>query len=300
LPEAAASELQLYSRGLLRAPSIFLSEEEHLGSERRAGVVDVDAGQYGAFLETCHRLFFDPHAMLALRDKLDGIERKLLHSLAKAEQAAAGISDVVDITYDLMAFHLTNWILPMEEFERFIAHILGDPHLATRVLLDFLVPRRPAYMLDFHSRVLEAAGFEVSERGKVADVLARSIGYLHGRGMPGLEARPMEKIETAIAMLAATGSRGKPALDAELAALEDAHKSAIGRRAAMYSATLLLATREPGLYQGSQAIATVCQLATDAEERRKVLQNRVLRLFRRSIRRRGLDPMSTLIEEFAD
>lgn len=79
--------------------------------------------------------------------------------------------------------------------------------------------------------------------------------------------------------------------------LRAAHQRAQVDRRMTYAALLAASSGDPVRWREVQAIATACRVAADAEERRKVLQMRFLRLARAVTVQHGLPPSTTTLTD---
>lgn len=145
---------------------------------------------------------------------------------------------------------------------------------------------------------LDQATTDPGQARAVAAQLAGTVGFLHRPAMPGLAPQPWEHPGTAAGVLACWAARtDTTVLAGQREALRAAHQRAQADRRAMYAALLAAASGDPPRWRQVQAIAVACRIAADAEERRKVLQMRFLRLARTLAQRHGLAPAQATLTD---
>lgn len=286
LPDHAVVEWELYSQGLLRVPAVLLGEPSRLGRQRRPGIVDIPAGDYDGVSARIAGLLLDLDGVRRLATRAEQLYATVGDRLTVAEhQPALGLAaDLVEPVCQVMALHVVNWMWPLEEFERITGAVLGDQDAGHRAVLSLLVPTAPAHMLDFHQHVLAAvehAGTDPARARAVADQLAGEVGFLQRPAMPGLAPQPWEHADIVGGVLAGWSAVVDLAgVLEQRQALRAAHNKAQAERRAIYAALLAASSGHPVRWRQVQAITTACRIAADAEERRKVLQLRFLRLAR--------------------
>jgi hypothetical protein len=290
-PDASVAELELYSRGLLRFAAVLAGDDRQLGAQRRPGIADLDAELYDDAAAKLHSRLSGLASAQELRCKVSALLTAVNAQLRCAERQVTsggcvlGAGELASGLVDVMALHVINWLWPLDEFERHLSGVFGNADLGRRCLLALMIPSRQAHMLDFHAHVLEAAGRASAgrrERSLAAARLAEEVGYLQGPGMPGMAAHPLENPGAAADLLMTRlDGNDAAALAVPLDGLAIAHQQATAERSAMYAAALAASSGSLAAWERTQAVAISCQIAADAEEVRKVIQNRALRLLRR-------------------
>lgn len=306
LPDRAVLEWELYSQGLLRVPAVLLDAPGAWGRQRRPGIVDLPEVGYDAVTVRITERLLDLEAVRGLAAHVDRLLAAVGDRLSVTEDhldeaAAEEVADLVEGLCRVMALHVVNWMWPIGTFEHIAATVLGDADLGHRAVLSLLVPAAPAHMLDFHQHVLTALEQTATDPGQaraVAEQLAGNVGFLHRPAMPGLAPQPWERPGIAVGVLACWAARTDTTVLAEQReALRAAHERAQADRRAMYAALLAAASGDPPRWRQVQAIAVACRIAADAEERRKVLQMRFLRLARILAQRHGLAPAQVTLTD---
>ncbi|MGH3692421.1 MAG: hypothetical protein ACRDRX_00170 [Pseudonocardiaceae bacterium] len=303
LPDHAVVEWELYSQGLLRVPAVLLGESWLFGRQRRPGIVDLPEVDYDLVRARIARLVLDLDGVRRLATRTEQLYSRVGDGLTLAEhQPGAGLTaGLVECVCQLMALHVVNWMWPVEEFERIVSGELGDEDAGHRAVLSLLVPTAPAYMIDFHQHVLAAVEQSVTDPARIrvlADWLAGDVGFLQRPAMPGLGPQPWEDADTVGDVLAGWGAAVDSAsVVGQRLALRAAHETAQAERCAIYAALLAASSGDPARWRQVQAIAVACRLAADAEERRKVLQLRFLRLARTLSARSGLPPATSTLAD---
>ncbi|MGH3933432.1 MAG: hypothetical protein ACRDS1_00370 [Pseudonocardiaceae bacterium] len=305
LPDHAVVEWELYSQGLLRVPTVLLGEPWLFGRQRRPGIVDIPEADYDAVSTRIARLMLDLDGVGRLAGRTEQLYSMVGDQLTSAEhQPGAGLAgDLVERVCQLMTLHVVNWMWPVDEFERIASAVLGDEDAGHRAVLSLLVPTAPAHMLDFHQHVLAAVEQTLIDPGRarvVADRLASDVGFAQRPAMPRLAPQPWEHADTVGDVLAGWSTAMDTASVVEQRqALRAAHGKAQAERRAIYAALLAASSGDPARWRQVQAIATACRLAADAEERRKMLQLRFLRLARILSARSGLPPATSTLADLA-
>lgn len=73
LPRASVIELELYSRGIARSSTVLLGDQVPLGTQRRAGILDVPIDRYEHYVAAIERQVFDTDWARLLRASLTRI-----------------------------------------------------------------------------------------------------------------------------------------------------------------------------------------------------------------------------------
>ncbi|MGH3833232.1 MAG: hypothetical protein ACRDRS_22825 [Pseudonocardiaceae bacterium] len=303
LPDHAVVEWELYSQGLLRVPAVLLGEPRPWGRQRRPGVVDIPEADYDVVSARIARLTLDLDGVRRLAAQARRLCSAVGGGLASAERQPGAVlgAGLVERVCQVMALHVVNWMWPLEEFERIASVVLGDEDAGHRAVLSLLVPTAPAHMLDFHQHVLAAVEQTVTDPARarvVADRLAGDVGFLQRPAMPGLAPQPWEHTDTVGDALAGWGM-DTASVVAQRRALRAARERAQAQRRAFYAALLAASGGDPARWRQVQAIAVACRMAADAEERRKVLQLRFLRLARTLTARAGLPAATSTLADLA-
>jgi hypothetical protein len=155
-PTATSYELGLYSSGLQLFPQVVLGKNFAWGRLRRAGVVDISVFDYEEILDIfasrCLTSGFISH-MSTTMDDLIGPLGKACDALG--ETLAAGnlpqpkmLQNATDLVERLMAFHVLNWVLPIEEILTRLRRIVGTHAAAREALLSLIVPFTSSHLLD--------------------------------------------------------------------------------------------------------------------------------------------------------
>lgn len=302
LPESATLELELYSRGLVRVPEVLLGEPRAWGRERRPGITEVPEQDYDLVSARVADRTLDLDAVAAIRGRAERLMTAVAGLLEDAERQAASaapmeLAPLAEAMLALMALHVVNWMWPTARFEQLAASALGNADLGHRAVLALQVPAAPAYMLDFHQRVLTGVQESAGEPGRVVPAAARladALGYLQRPAMPRLAAQPWESPDHLASVVADwLGRTDQAELARQGELLRAAHQRSQAGRRAMCAALLAGASGDYRKWRQVQAMVEACGLAADAEERRKVLQLRFLRLVRALAESRGF-PQATM------
>jgi len=302
LPGRAALEWELYSQGMLRVPTVLLDEPHPFGRQRRPGIIDIPEGEYDVVLARIAQLLLDLDGVRCLASRADRLFTMVEEQLAIGDrQAGTGFPvGLIEQLCQLMALHVINWMWPFEEFKRIASAVLGDEGAGHRAVLSLLVPTAPAHMLSFHQHVLAAVEQVATDPASIHAVavrLAGEVGFLQRPAMPSLVPQPWEHADTVVEVMTGWAATDPARLGEQAKALRTAHQRAQVDRRAAYAALLTASSGDPARWREVQAIATACQLAADAEERRKVLQMRFLRLARVVTAQHGLPlPTTTLAD----
>lgn len=302
LPGRAALEWELYSQGMLRVPTVLLDEPHPFGRQRRPGIIDIPEDEYEAVLARIAQLLLDLDGVRCLAARADRLFTIVEEQLTIGDrQAGMGFPvDLIEQLCQVMALHVVNWMWPFEEFERIASVVLGDEGAGHRAVLSLLVPTAPAHMLSFHQHVLtavEQVATDPASAHAVAVRLAGEVGFLQRPAMPSLVPQPWEYADTVVEVMTSWAAADHSKVGEQAEALRRAHQRAQVDRRAIYAALLTASSGDPARWREVQAIATACQLAADAEERRKVLQMRFLRLARVVTARHGLPPTTTTLAD---
>ena len=173
-PGAPRLELDLYTRSLTSWPHVLLSDPRPYGRLRRPGIVDIPQEDHAAVTAAWHQRLADPAYVCSLiRQTAD--ERKTatcwLDRLEQAigagdrPRASAATPAATAAVLRVMSTHIVNWLLPEEDWERFLAGILGDPGRARACMSGLQLPDAPGHILaasQQHSDHAEARRTEAS------------------------------------------------------------------------------------------------------------------------------------------
>lgn len=283
-------ELSLYSDGVRAVPAVLLAEDGALGTVRAPGVIDIPAVELNRHRDRFLALVRTAAGASGLRERLDQRVTKL-DALADTVESWHGVEaldsrvlgEYHGVLVELMAFHVLNWWLPLEDYRELLNSVVGS-ETGRSCLFDLLKPSRPPHMLLFHREVLTA------ERSvSAAARLARRIGYLQTWSAAG------SALESPIAMYDYLDA--VQVSNSDLAALNTARENARRSRENALTRVLLAARGDAVLFDLAEAAATMCQLACDEEEDRRVHQLRAFRNFRRVAELTGVCWQGVTIEQ---
>jgi hypothetical protein len=286
-------ELELYTSGVRAVPEVLLGEPLSLGYLRRPGVLHIPLAEFVRVRDRFTERAWSASAAAATRRHLDDLVR-LVDTLA-ADVESQALADRIDSVairayhtalVRLMAYHVLNWWLPVDDYERLLTGLLG-PDRGRGVLFRLLTPSRPPHMISFHEEIMAAD----RSAPAVAERLARQIGYLQTWGAQA------SVLENPAAM-----SQHLRGLDAGraadgLAQLRAARTDALRRRDEALAEALAATRADPARFDRVEALAIMCQLACDEEEDRRVHQLRGLRNLRAVARLAGADFTRTSFEQ---
>ncbi|MBX7266893.1 hypothetical protein KIF24_13235 [Micromonospora sp. Llam7] len=273
-PAASRLELALYSAGAALFPRVLLGEPAPWGRHRRPGVLEIPAVRYDRLLDDFGARCADPSFVRRLGARLHACLDRLARATRRLEPPApprrGRIVKAVEALAELMAFHVLNWALPLDDIRRWLARLTGSPHAARGLLMRLLVPTNPAHLADFAA--LAASAHHDLRAGdwspRRAAQLATDVGHLQS---PGL-ARPFDDPAVLETYLRSLGPDDAAYLDAMRSARDDAR-----RRLARDTALLLLTAGDAAAVARTWALTTVCRLAAEEEEQRRRWQGRSLR-----------------------
>ena len=155
-PNATKYELDLYSSGLQLFPQVVLGIDRTWGRVRRVGVVDIPVADYDVVLEefarNCLTSVFIRDSLTVLNNlfrSLDLACETLEEHLVKRQPLEANfLENATRCLHQLMAFHVLNWILPLDEMLSRLQLLLGTRANARATLLSLMVPFTSSHVLD--------------------------------------------------------------------------------------------------------------------------------------------------------
>ncbi len=292
---ACILELEFYSQGLLRFPSLMLQMQTVWGVERRPGVVDIYRSVHQSVIHNFEVSCFDLSFATRLENDLHRIvmdltetNTRLEHELSQGQVLIHTIKVFFSQIYDLMAFHIVNWMLPFDKFRTFLEECLGSATQAKTCLKSFMVPSSPAHMTDFFLTIVGAAEHfvEGSWNNERATDAARAIGMLQTVGIEKAQIEDPDRFTHLVESYVSAEKQQAVQDQAEL--LQSARDAAHERRNENFTRSLACALRHDGAFSKIQAIEKIARAAADAEEKRKVLQLRSLRNLRELLEYLGL------------
>jgi hypothetical protein len=283
-PTCTALEWSLYSVGVTRFRRLAMNEDVSWGRHRRPGVLEIPTDDYEATLHRFGRSVWNPTFVRWLSDQVTAVCARLIESnlpledprAARGLDAGAAVRATVDALADLLAFHVFNWALPLEDMESYLTDILGGRDIGRTCLMSLMVPTKPAHLTDFYELVSGAAAhIDIGDWNELAaQSLADEIGHLQA---PGLAARALESGAELTGYLMSLGTDEV----AHAVSLRHERESAKRSQARLVSRLLLATGGRPEAMGRAEAVAAVCQLAADEEELRRRWQSRSLRNIRR-------------------
>jgi hypothetical protein len=284
---ACVLELEFYSQGLLRFPARMLQAQTAWGIERRPGIVDIRRSAHQSVIHnfgvSCLEFAFATRCEHDFRRIVMDVTKtnlRLEHELSQGHISSGTIRAFFSRLYDLMTFHVVNWMLPLDGFQSFLEECLGSAAQAELCLKSFMVPSSPAHLTDFFLAIVGAAedlieGRWTNERAVEA---AKALGMLQ---TVGIEKKQLEDPDSFTRFVEAFASKeDQQAIREQGKSLRNAKHTANERRNDHLTRALACALRRDGAFSKVQAIETIARTAADAEESRKVLQLRALRNLR--------------------
>ncbi|MBF9130302.1 hypothetical protein I0C86_15255 [Plantactinospora sp. S1510] len=278
-------ELELYTSGVQAVPAVLLGDSLTLGSLRRQGVLDIPLTEFVRVRDRFTERIWSAGSAAAARRHLDDLVRRadtLARDVEARILADRNDTDLLRAYHTtlvrLMAYHVLNWWLPVDDYERLLAGLLG-PERGRDVLFRLLTPSRQPHMISFHEEILAAD----RSAPAAAERLARQVGYLQTWGVAAsvLES-PAAMSQHLLGLDAGEAADG-------LALLRAARTDARRRRDEALAEALAAAHADPARFDRVEALAIMCQLACDEEEDRRVHQLRGLRNLRAVARLTGTD-----------
>lgn len=286
-------ELDLYSIGVNKLPSIFFNSPQKLGKIRRSGIVDIPEKEYDYFVAKIEESSTNLDYVVWLENRFKEIIIKVQTNTENFETNISGqlsritIENYYSSVTDLMSFHVLNWMLPFNEFRSHFESILGE-ELGQICALGLLTPSSPAHMLDFHGFILNTAQklLEGNLDQTQVENVSRQIGHLQSVGLKKKDLEnPHSLLEHVSDFATVTGNDG---IFEQIEKMKSDSRKAEIKHLSAYNLALLKSRSERNLFEKSQAIARICRLATDEEELRRVFQLRALRNFRELAERSSL------------
>ncbi|MER7676816.1 hypothetical protein [Streptomyces sp. NPDC096934] len=286
-PSASRLELSLYSTGAALFPRIVLGKESLWGTHRRPGILDVPAATYDRDLDEFADSCVDPRYVSQLAVRLQECCSQLDHAtgrLCSARQpTTAQLREVVDNLVELMAYHVFNWAVPLDDAERWLTDLTASAAAGRTIMMRLLVPSTSAHLEDFAHLATEAAhemttGTWTAER---AAELSDAIGHLQAPGLTRRHFDEPAKLESYVRSLNTTDA-------AYLRSMKDARIRG-ERSLARETSLLYLLAGDTATLARTYAITAMCRLAAEEEEQRRRRQSRSLRAIGRAAKRIGLN-----------
>lgn len=174
-PAATGYELGLYSSGLQLFPKVVLGIDRVWGRLRRPGLVDIPEALYeeilGEFAASCltsSSLYRMSTTMTDLISSLTQACDTLDEDLAADRHPKPELLESATSRLGhLMAFHVLNWVLPIDEIISRLQLLLGSRKAARETLLSMMVPFTSSHVLD----ALEGSDFQ--DRAAPAHALSK-------------------------------------------------------------------------------------------------------------------------------
>ncbi|MEU1284503.1 hypothetical protein [Kitasatospora sp. NPDC005856] len=295
-PGSTALELDLYTTSLTRWPAVFMDDPRPYGRLRRAGIVDIPECDHLALTGRWHHLLADPAYATAMvtaaerrHQRSDAALLALEHQLDHGEAAERQLAAATEAFLGVMSAHIVNWLLPDDQWQEFLAGLLGNDADGRACRLALNTPDATGHLLNAHLMLLDGAAAlaEGSDLATAAGTLAARAGTLYGDGSPAAVAMPLEDRARAARLLtatAATNTTGQRNL------IDASRRRAVQLRNAWTLAAHLAAAGNPTATARTTALTCVCRWAADSEESRKVQRHRLLAATRRWCQRAAADP----------